>query len=235
MTNIAELADILGTVGDDLLEGGEDNDTLRGRKGNDTLQGGLGSDLLKGGLGDDLLEGGEGNDTLRGGKDNDTLQGGLGSDLLKGGLGDDLLEGGEGNDTLRGGKDNDTLQGGFGADLLKGGLGNDILISRSDAGEPDIYQDNSAVKVYPDQPFLEANDTLRGGMGADTFRFELVINAKEEIYTKHADSLTGKIHWHAVAGENDNLHDHWVDGIGDDVIKGFDSSQGDKIEILGHK
>ena len=62
----------------------------------------------------------------------------------------------------------------------------------------------------------------------------MVINAKKEIYTQHVEAETGKINWHAVAGENDNLHDHWVDGIGNDVILDFNRSQGDKIEIFGH-
>ncbi len=225
---------IFGTQGADSLEGGSGNDILKGRKNNDTLIGGIGDDSLFGGQGEDLLKGGEGNDILKGRKDNDTLMGGMGDDSLFGGMGEDLLEGGEGNDILKGGKDNDTLIGGMGDDSLFGGQGNDLLLSRSDAGEPDIFQDNSANKVYPDQPFLNANDTLIGGSGADTFRFELVMNAKENIYTKHADPLTGKINWMAVAGENDNLHDHWVDGIGNDVIRGFNKSQGDKIEILGH-
>ena len=38
----------------------------------------------------------------------------------------------------------------------------------------------------------------------------------------------------AVAQENNNPHDHWVDGIGNDVINDFNKSEGDKIEILGH-
>jgi hypothetical protein len=30
------------------------------------------------------------------------------------------------------------------------------------------------------------------------------------------------------------VHDHWVDGIGDDVITDFNTAQGDKITITGH-
>ena len=46
----------------------------------------------------------------------------------------------------------------------------------------------------------------------------------------------GTIDWgmNGVAGENDNVHDHWVDGIGHDLITDFDASEGDQILIEGH-
>jgi hypothetical protein len=37
-----------------------------------------------------------------------------------------------------------------------------------------------------------------------------------------------------MTGENTNVHDHWVDGLGKDVIRDFNRAQGDKIEISGH-
>ena len=222
-----------GTKGDDALDGGDGHDLLKGGKGNDLLIAGDGHDLLKGGKGNDLLIGGDGHDLLKGGKDDDILDGGDGHDLLKGGKGNDLLIGGDGNDLLKGGKDDDTLEGGMGSDTLRGGKGNDLLISRSDAGEPEIGQETDATKVYPDQIITETDDTLIGGKGADTFRFEILLNAKVEIMEKHADD-TGTINWRGVAGENDNVHDHWVEGIGNDVIRGFDRDAGDKIEIRGH-
>ena len=171
---------------------------------------------------------------LSGGDGDDRLSGGDGDDAISGDTGNDKLWGNAGNDALSGGDGDDTLKDGMGEDILDGGDGNDRLISRSDAGEPDIAQDTDESKVYPDQPFLEADDILIGGSGADTFRFELLINAKEEIIEKHADSLTGQVNWRAVAHENDNVHDHWVDGIGNDVILDFNKSEGDKIRIAGH-
>ena len=171
-------------------------------------------------------------DLLRGSKDNDLLDGGEGDDELRGGKGNDLLIGGQGNDLLRGGKENDTLEGGMGSDELRGGQGNDLLISRSDAGEPEIGQETDATKVYPNQDITETDDTLVGGGGADTFRFEILLNATVDIMKKHADD-NGKINWKGVAGENDNVHDHWVEPIGNDVIYDFDREE-DKIEIRGH-
>jgi hypothetical protein len=74
---------------------------------------------------------------------------------------------------------------------------------------------------------------LTGGRGADTFRFEGLVNAKDEIVAKHINA-DGTIDWHGVTGENNNVHDHWVDGFGNDTITDFNRKQGDKIEISAH-
>lgn len=224
---------ITGGKGNDVLMGRGGDDSLRGDKGNDTIFGGVGSDVMRGGRGNDTLMGELGNDFVFGGRGNDFLDGGLGNDLLKGGSGNDTLMGGSGNDTLRGNRNNDLIIDSYGEDYLIGGKGNDTLISRADEGEPEIAQETDATQVYPDQPFSDVNDTLVGGKGADTFVFEALLNAKVEIMEKHADA-NGVINWRGVAGENDNVHDHWVEGVGMDVIKDFHRSQGDKINIIGH-
>ena len=184
----------------------------------------------------DTLVGTEASDSLKGEMGDDTLQGGAGNDDLKGGYGVDLLQGGEGDDVL---------DGGHGEDALFGGDGNDILISRSDArepfiadvpdrdeGDPDGELDPATGKLYPDQP-IPGDDILVGGAGADTFRFNPLINAKKRFIEKHTMD-NGMIHWHGVAGENDDLHNHWVDHFGNDVIMDFNRAEGDKIEIIGH-
>ncbi|MBS9771917.1 MAG: hypothetical protein J7F05_16060, partial [Trichodesmium erythraeum GBRTRLIN201] len=241
-----------GGEGDDIIAGGEGNDEIKGETGNNQLFAGKGNDLVSSAEGNDLLRGDEGNDTLTAGGGDDKLFGGdgddeltgeagddqlfaaEGNDLISGGEGNDLLKGEGGNDTLSGGEGDDTIFGCHGSDEIKGDAGDDLIISYSDAGEPDIAQDTDQPKVYSEQPFLEAHDTLTGGTGADTFEFKLLINAKDNIIQKHADPVTGKINWQGVAGENDNPHDHWVDAIGNDVILDFNKSEGDKIQILGH-
>ena len=84
-------------------------------------------------------------------------------------------------------------------------------------------------------PNGDGNDWLSGTKGANTFDVNLLINAKPEIYQKHIDG-NGKIDWQGVAGENNNYHDHWVDGIGQDTISDFSGSggEGDKINVVGH-
>jgi hypothetical protein len=93
-------------------------------------------------------------------------------------------------------------------------------------GTTQIFADETAA-------FTSTNDTMVGGAGADKFRFELQVNAKDEIVAKHVND-DGTIDWVGVTGENNATHDHWVDGFGNDVIRDFNRAQGDKIEISGH-
>ena len=156
------------------------------------------------------------------------------------------VNGSYGDDVIIGTDGNDMLAGGHGEDRIEGGAGNDVLMSYADGREPVIAQNynqgddpNNEINdqtrtLYPDQP-IEADDVLIGGDGADTFYFRTLINAKREIILKHVND-DGTIEWgmNGVAGENDNVHDHWVDGIGNDVIWDFDRAEGDTILIEGH-
>ena len=195
--------------------------------------GGQGNDFLYGGIGHDRLNGAWGDDTLAGGDGNDRIQAGTGDDLIDGGAGNDRIFTGKGNDIAAGGEGNDRIITRFGADIVDGGDGNDKVISRSDQGEVAIAQDPDAPLVNPDQPLTDCDDILTGGAGADTFFFRLDINARQEIIEAHT-MANGMIHWHGVAGENDNPHDHWVDGIGNDTITDYSKDEGDKIVIKGH-
>ncbi|WP_305984592.1 VCBS domain-containing protein [Roseibium sp.] len=58
---------ILGTTGDDTLEGGIENEFICGLEGNDTINGGLGNDILEGGSGSDtfVFASGDGVDTIQ--------------------------------------------------------------------------------------------------------------------------------------------------------------------------
>tara|TARA_B100001989_G_scaffold212112_1_gene161707 strand:- start:312 stop:4052 length:3741 start_codon:yes stop_codon:yes gene_type:complete len=184
-------------------------------------------------------------DVLNGEDGNDMLDGGAGDDELNGGNDDDTLLGGYGNDTLNGDEGNDVLDGGHGEDMLDGGAGDDVLISRADDREPEIAQlfdhsDDPYFEVsfedrmlYPSQADMPSNDDLFGGEGADQFLFQTLINAKERIINRHVnDDRT--INWAGVAGENKYVHDHWVDGIGDDVVHDFNAAEGDTLAIEGH-
>ena len=172
----------------------------------------------------------------------------MGRDVIDAGAGDDAAYGGYGADLIRGGDGADIMDGGHGQDELMGGDGDDILVSTSDGREQTPGQllpgyakkarpdngdlDPATNKLYPDQP-LASDDTLTGGDGADTFRFQFMINAKYDIIMKHARA-DGSINWRGVAGENTYVHDHWVDMIGDDIITDFNRAEGDTIEIAGH-
>lgn len=184
--------------------------------------------------GHDHLNGTDTGNMLFAGRGDDDVAGKAGNDMLDGGNGNDMIWGGSGNDNLTGGNGADLLVGGFGADHMNGGSGNDTLLSRSDAGEPVAAQDGTT-QIFADETaaFKAVNDVLTGGSGADTFRFEGLVNAKDEIVAKHVNA-DGTIDWAGVTGENNNVHDHWVDGFGNDTITDFNRAQGDKIEIAAH-
>jgi Ca2+-binding RTX toxin-like protein len=182
---------------------------------------------------DHAVVGTAGNDTLRGATTDDVLYGMAGEDGATGGAGADGIWGGSGNDHLKGGKGDDLLVGGFGADRMNGGAGDDVLLSRSDAGEMTPAQGGDRVYGAESDAFTATADVMIGGRGADTFRFEGLVNAKEEIVEKHTND-DGVIDWVGVTGENENVHDHWLDGFGADVIRDFYRDEGDTIEISAH-
>lgn len=80
--------------------GGSGNDIIVGSGGDDTLNGEGGDDLIFGGRGSDTIDGGGGDDILNGGEDDDTIAGGGGNDLVRGDRGADELGGGGGFDVV---------------------------------------------------------------------------------------------------------------------------------------
>lgn len=128
---------IIGTAGDDILNGTDGNDFVYGGGGNDQIRLYDGDDIGSGGTGDDVVWGDGDKDLVIGGLGDDKLFGGTHADVLSGDDGDDELMGDEGDDTLSGGRGDDRLAGGAGADTIKfsRGDGRDTLIA--DASEVD--------------------------------------------------------------------------------------------------
>lgn len=58
---------VIGTIGNDKLNGGGTGDVISGRRGDDTINANAGNDLVHGGGGSDLINGSTGNDVLHGG------------------------------------------------------------------------------------------------------------------------------------------------------------------------
>ena len=196
-----------GGGGNDTLIGGADNDTLIGGAGNDTLDGGTGADSMVGGAGDDVYHvdnildlvveaSGEGIDTvftrvalvLPQSVENIVLVGDSGAgitgneldNLIAGNAFDNILVGGAGVDTvsyayetnpvtvnlatgIATGSGNDSL---IGFENAEGGSGTDTLIGTDGANELDGRG---------------AADTMRGGLGNDTYRVDNAGDRVEEV------------------------------------------------------
>ena len=166
---------IEGTPGDDRGE-----TALIGTSGEDIINGYEGNDELIALGDDDVLNGGDDHDFLRGNEGNDELYGGDGDDYLNGNSGDDLLDGGAGYDratfytgattgvtvdlNIAGpqatGQGNDTL---VGIENVSGTAYNDVLTG--DAGDNWLWGSTSR-----DEDGVVTglnNDTLSGGGGDD--------------------------------------------------------------------
>jgi hypothetical protein len=118
---------LIGTPGDDQLQGGAGSDRIHADQGDDTLMGGAGNNQLWAGAGNDSLSTGAGDDLLAAGQGNDSLLSAAGHDILLAGAGDDQLDAGQGNDFLDAGLGNDSLITGDGHDLIAAGAGDDSI------------------------------------------------------------------------------------------------------------
>ena len=166
--------DVIGTSGDNRLNGTEQADIILTFGGNDVISGRGGDDLIISGGGNDSIGGGSGNDDIFAGTGNDVVDGGSGDDRIFGGKGNDLIDGGAGNDLISGDAGNDTILGGSGNDTAFGGKGNDF-VSGGD-GNDSLYggRDNDTVDGGAGDDFVSGDrgsDVLTGGAGSDTFYF----------------------------------------------------------------
>jgi Ca2+-binding RTX toxin-like protein len=129
---------IVGTEGDDILNGTSGRDFVYGGGGNDHIRLYESDDIGSGGTGDDAVWGDEDRDLLIGGLGNDKLYGGTHNDILSGDAGDDELMGEDGADVLSGGRGNDLIVGGAGTDTIKfsRGDGRDTVIAQAAASAP---------------------------------------------------------------------------------------------------
>lgn len=110
---------VIGTLGDDVLNGTSQNDFIDGKGGND---------IINGKSGHDCIVGGDGNDNIRAGSGADIILGGKGQDDIDAESGDDKIYGGDDNDTIKAGSGDDYLDGGSGFDKLNGESGRDTCV-----------------------------------------------------------------------------------------------------------
>lgn len=148
--------DLLGTLDNDVLVGGDVDGAITGGDGNDILNGLDGSDTLFGGEGNDTLFGAHGDDLLVGGPGDDLLVLGSGNDIVDSNLGTDDMSG---NDTVFGESGDDMIADVDGSNDLRGDVGADLIV-----GIDGVGADGSFGTVAE----RGTADTLDGGSGNDT-------------------------------------------------------------------
>ncbi len=153
----ADVENVTGGIGDDVIAGNSSQNELRGDAGDDQVSGGGGYDEV---------DGGDGADTVRGEGGPDEIDGGFGSDRLFGGKGDDYtysnFNDGE-TDVISGGPGIDGIGGGGGALF---GVRIDLDGKADDGYASKLFSSNDNVK--PDVENLEGSsgpDVLIGSGG----------------------------------------------------------------------
>jgi predicted extracellular nuclease/2',3'-cyclic-nucleotide 2'-phosphodiesterase (5'-nucleotidase family)/Ca2+-binding RTX toxin-like protein len=134
-TAIANIENVTGGFGNDIITGNDLNNTLRGESGDDILDGGLGSDSLIGGSGNDTYIINDTNDTISDSSGIDTVRSSISwtlgnnlENLTLIGNGDINGTGNSLKNAIVGNTGNNILDGGNNADSLVGGAGNDNYI-----------------------------------------------------------------------------------------------------------
>ena len=238
---------LYGESGDDILKGGAGNDILIGGVGDDTLVGGAGIDRVQGegdtdftltamqltGMGTDTLNSIEEAVLIGGPGDNILDASGFTGSLV-------ILEGQGGNDTLIGrvgGIDRVRAQGDVDftlTDRQLTGLGTDTLAGIDQA----ILTGNSGHNVFDASAFTRGLTNLSGGGGNDTL---LGGSAGDSLNGGQGnDTLVGGIGKDNLTGglgadlfKFNSIAETGITKGLRDVIKDFDVSQGDKIDLSG--
>ncbi len=177
----------VGTIFDDLLDGGAGIDTMDGGLGNDTyVLSEVGDivieDPLLGGGRDTLVVNFNASYTLGAQFENLTLNGTAGAaningtgnvldNVIIGNGGNNVLLGLAGNDTLDGGAGVDRLDGNAGVDQLTGGLGNDVFIfsSVAEIGNNPLFRETITDFTTGDLIDLSAIDANTVTAGTQSF------------------------------------------------------------------
>jgi Ca2+-binding RTX toxin-like protein len=165
-----------------------------GTQGNDTLNGNSGSNFLAGGAGDDIINGNGGDDVLEGDDGNDTIAGGLGDDVQIGNAGDDTFDE---NQPLN--ADGVPTYGplGNGADPIDGGDGTDTVLYDKRTNSTVVYlglistfndgadpNHDGLTNEFDDVFFTTEN--VKTGSGDDLISANFTNNRANNVFTDNA-------------------------------------------------
>jgi Ca2+-binding RTX toxin-like protein len=187
---------------------GDKRVTIVGTAGNDHINGTRRADVIDGLAGSDVINGLQGNDTICGNYGADDLRGNAGNDRLYGGL--DAVTFTEPESTLRRG---DTLRGGSGNDVMVPGL--DLRNGSGPPTGPVDIDDLVAYDTAPGAVIVNLVTQVVTGDGTD----RVVDNGRLRLFTtRWADRVFGSSHGDDIemfAGD-----DQVSDGAGDDFLAG---------------
>lgn len=242
-TELVNIANIDGGIGNDVITGSAGNDIIIGGAGSDVLAGGLGDDTFivsgadtaydrfQGDAGYDVIQGDAGDDTFRvnyfsGASTVEKIDGGLGINVIAGSQYNDTLDlsgtelvnianidGGIGNDVITGSAGSDFIIGGVGSDVLAGGTGDDTFLVNGSDVSYDRFQGDSGY------------DVIQGGVQDDVIRVNYFSGAST------VEKIDGGAGFNTIEGSqyNDTIDlagteltniAHIDGGIGNDVITG---------------
>ncbi|HEY7876052.1 MAG TPA: calcium-binding protein [Actinomycetota bacterium] len=240
-------ATIIGTEGDDVLEGTPQRDVIVGLGGDDEITGRGRRDYICGDRGGDVLRGNANADELLGGRGDDRLVAGITYtqkpcddasscldlfDQLFGGAGDDVLYGSNGRDEMFGNKGADVLRARGGGDYLLPAGGDDVVLGgRGGAG---VSYGDAPRGVRVDLAARRAtgwgNDVLKKVRGVSGSLFaDVLIGDRNDNFLGGSDSFDEKNNdGHDVLrgkGGDDDLYglggaDDIYGGAGDDRLNG---------------
>jgi len=240
-------AAIIGTTGNDALNGTFRGETITGNGGDDTLNASLGADVMDGGTGTDTadyagstfgvsvnLATGAGSGGFADGDTFVSIEKVVGSafdDTITGSIGQDDLRGGAGDDTIDGGKESDLIVGGAGADILRGGDGVDTIYARFNASGQleDVVDGGQGLdELRLGETALGAGDGSTNGGTLDLASASGNPTAIENVVgSDHADVISGNEFSNILKGGlgNDTLYggsgkDTLEGGAGDDKLAG---------------
>ncbi|MGQ0689755.1 MAG: calcium-binding protein [Limnobacter sp.] len=203
---------LLGTAGDDIIQGYATDDTITGGNGSDTLIGRAGNDTIHGGTGNDSLDGESGNDTLDGGAGYDYLYGGSGNDTY-------LFNRGSGSDRV---SSYDSTLGKQDVIQLGSGISTSDITLKRDRDDLVLSIKGTSDRLSVEQYFLNDANTPRTvelikfadgiAWNINTIKAKMLLGtAGDDIIQGYAtnDTITGGI-------GNDTL----IGRAGDDIIRG---------------